>query len=119
MVRWVGSLEREASLRLQHNADSLLLLTTGQRGETGQKLYEYLAAERPVFVVGEQTEAARIVREAGAGIVAPLHDPVGLARALSELVEAPPPAAAVAAGFGYPALARQMAQRIEQVCGGR
>lgn len=85
-VRALGAFDRETTMRLQRRADTLLLLTTGISSETGQKLYEYLAADRPLLVVGDRTEAARVVERAGAGRAVPLEDPVAIARALSELV---------------------------------
>jgi glycosyltransferase involved in cell wall biosynthesis len=87
MTRVLGSLDRETTMRLQRAADTLLLITTGNPSETGQKLFEYLAADRPVFVVGDRTEAARIVTAARAGSAAPMEDPQAIARALADLVE--------------------------------
>src|SRR4051812_38718556 len=80
MVRHVGNLDRDDALRLQREADGLLLLTAGtRRGEATGKLFEYLGAERPILVLGDQSEAARIVTEAGAGLAAPADDPEAIA----------------------------------------
>ena len=51
------------------------------------KLFEYLAAERPVLVLGEDTEAARIVSRAGVGLAASEGDPGSVADALERLID--------------------------------
>jgi glycosyltransferase involved in cell wall biosynthesis len=88
MVRSLGALERPRALALQRAADSLLVLAEGasMRSVATNKLFEYLAAKRPVLVLGEGSEAARIVRETGAGIVAPGDDPAAVATALERLL---------------------------------
>lgn len=117
-VTLLGSLPREQVLELQRAADSLLLLTAGnRRGEATGKLYEYLAAGRPVLVLGDDTEAARIVRDAGAGIAVPADDAAAVAGALERLVSGevtpagPPPA------YAYPALAERLAELVEVAIG--
>ena len=120
-VRLLGNLARERVLALQRQADSLLLLTAGnRRGEATGKLYEYLAAERPILVLGDRTEAARIVRETGAGLVAPLDDPEAIADALVALCngEPLPPAQPEASReqYTYPAIAARMAELVEVAC---
>ena len=87
VLRSVGTLERDQTLRLQRDADSLLLLTAGSReGEATGKLFEYLYAERPILVLGDRTEAARIVESTKAGVVIPSDDPERIADALVSLV---------------------------------
>jgi glycosyltransferase involved in cell wall biosynthesis len=87
-VRHVGNLPRPRALRLQREADSLLLLTSGnRRGEATGKLFEYLAAERPILVLGDESEAARIVHEAGAGAAVPADAPERIAPELERLVD--------------------------------
>ncbi len=115
MTRVLGSLDRDTTMRLQRAADTLLLITTGNPSETGQKLFEYLAADRPVFVVGDRTEAARIVTAAGAGSAAPMEDPDAIARALSDLISGRVATGAdgVAARFHYDALAGELEAEIE------
>ena len=115
MTRVLGSLDRETTMRLQRAADTLLLITTGNPSETGQKLFEYLAADRPVFVVGDRTEAARIVTAARAGSAAPMEDPQAIARALADLVEGRVEVApgGVAERFHYAALAEELEGELE------
>ena len=89
MVRSVGALERPRALALQRAADSLLVLAAGAsvRSVATNKLFEYLAAGRPVLVIGEDSEAARIVRETKAGVIAQGDDPKRVAAVLRRLVD--------------------------------
>jgi glycosyltransferase involved in cell wall biosynthesis len=122
LVRAVGSLERSRALRLQREADSLLVVTEGTRRSVATgKLYEYLAAGRPILVLGEETDAAQVVAEAGAGFAAPAGDSAAIAAALRRLVESPPtpPRADAVGAYGYPRLADRLSSLIEELCGDR
>lgn len=82
---------RRRSLELQRESDALLLLIpdAGGRGKgvLSGKVFEYLAAERPVLAaVPPDGAAAALVREAGAGVVAAPDDPEQLRAALADLV---------------------------------
>lgn len=120
MTRVLGAVDRPDALRLQRAADSLLLITCGTKGETGQKLFEYLAADRPIFVLGDESEAARIVADAGAGPVATRHDPAAVAAAIKGLVEAgangggAPDRTSTAERFSYATLAGELSEEIER-----
>jgi glycosyltransferase involved in cell wall biosynthesis len=121
LVRAVGPLDRPRALRLQRAADSLLVITEGstRKSVATGKLFEYLAAGRPILVLGDETEAARIVEDAGAGFAAPADDPEQIAEALKRLVEDPPATGASSAAlapYSYPELARAYAGLIEEVC---
>jgi len=120
MTRALGALDRTTTMRLQRATDTLLLITTGNPSETGQKLYEYLAADRPVFVVGDRTEAARIVTAAQAGSAAPMDDPEAVARALADLVHGRTPVSpnGIARRFHYAALAEELEAELEAAIGG-
>jgi glycosyltransferase involved in cell wall biosynthesis len=49
-------------------------------------VFEYLAAERPILaVVPQDGAAADLVRETGAGVVAPPDDPAAIRAALEDL----------------------------------
>jgi glycosyltransferase involved in cell wall biosynthesis len=79
------------AVELQRNSDALLLLlpTEGGRGVDvpSGKLYEYLAARRPILAsVPLKGTAAELVRAAGAGIVVPPEDGEAIRAALVELV---------------------------------
>ncbi len=78
---------RRRSLAYQRDSEALLLLLP-QAGERGSpvlpgKIFEYLAAERPIIAaVPPDGAAARLVRESGAGIVVPPDDVAGIREAL-------------------------------------
>jgi glycosyltransferase involved in cell wall biosynthesis len=81
---------RRESLRLQRDSEALLLLVpdAGGRGKgvLSGKVFEYLAAGRPVLaVVPPDGAAADLVRETGAGVVVAPDDVDGIRRALEWL----------------------------------
>jgi glycosyltransferase involved in cell wall biosynthesis len=81
---------RRRSLELQRDSEALLLLIpeAGGRGKgvLSGKVFEYLAAERPILAaVPPDGAAAALIRETGAGIVAPPDDVEALKAALAEL----------------------------------
>jgi glycosyltransferase involved in cell wall biosynthesis len=81
---------RRESLALQRDSDALLLLipeASGRgKGVLSGKVFEYLAAERPILAaVPADGEAARLIRETGAGLVADPDDVAALSEALKEL----------------------------------
>ena len=124
LVRSVGSLDRAKTLALQRRADTLLVLAEGSnmrpsRSIATGKLFEYLGARRPVLVLGEDSEAARIVRDSGAGVAAPGDDPAAIASALEMLVDQGLDAPQKAVdGYSWPALARRLEAEIEAVLAG-
>jgi glycosyltransferase involved in cell wall biosynthesis len=81
---------RREALALQRDSEALLLLIpdAGGRGQgvLSGKVFEYLAAERPILAaVPPDGAAAELIRETGAGIVAAPDDVQGLGDALGEL----------------------------------
>jgi glycosyltransferase involved in cell wall biosynthesis len=81
---------RRRSLELQRDSEALLLLIpeAGGRGKgvLSGKVFEYLAAERPIFaVVPPDGAAAGLIRETGAGVVVAPDDVDGMAAALRGL----------------------------------
>jgi glycosyltransferase involved in cell wall biosynthesis len=81
---------RRRSLELQRDSEALLLLIpeAGGRGKgvLSGKVFEYLAAERPILaLVPPDGAAAALIRDAGAGVVVAPEDVDGIARALREL----------------------------------
>jgi len=71
-VRILPPVTRRESLGYQLSADVLLLVAGHERSVATSKLYEYLYARHPVLAVGHpEVAACRIVRETGAGVVAP------------------------------------------------
>src|SRR5438874_5335519 len=78
---------RRESLAMQRDSDALLLLIpeAGGRGKgvLSGKVFEYLAAERPILAaVPPDGAAAGLIREAGAGVVADPEDVGALREAL-------------------------------------
>ncbi len=89
-VEVIDYVPRRESLRLQRDSDALLLLIPEAgglgRGVLSGKVFEYLAAERPVLaVVPPDGAAAELVRETEAGLVAGPDDVPGIRDALLEL----------------------------------
>ncbi|HXG75805.1 MAG TPA: glycosyltransferase family 4 protein [Gaiellaceae bacterium] len=81
---------RAEALRLQRDSEALLLLipeADGRgRGVLSGKVFEYLAAGRPILAaVPPDGAAAQLVRETGAGLVVPPDDVAAIRRALEEL----------------------------------
>ena len=89
-VELLGEVSRRRSLELQRDSEALLLLIpdSGGRGQgvlTG-KIFEYLAAERPILAaVPPDGAAAKLVRDTGAGVVVPSDDVDTLREALLDL----------------------------------
>jgi glycosyltransferase involved in cell wall biosynthesis len=111
----VGSLERGRALALQREADALLLLAQPTRSQLlNIKLFEYLAAGRPILALAAGTEAGRVVEEIGGRSVR-ADDPAAIAATLAELASRPPdpPPAGAPAPYTYPAPAERMAEAVE------
>ena len=88
---------RRESLALQRDSDALLLLIpdAGGRGKgvLSGKVFEYLAAERPILAaVPPDGEAAELIRGTGAGVVAAPGDVAALTAALARPARALEPA---------------------------
>ena len=82
---------RRRSLELQRDSEALLLLVPEAggrgRGVLSGKVFEYLAAERPILAaVPPDGAAAKLIRETGAGVVAAPDDVEAIGTALAELV---------------------------------
>ena len=86
MLETVDEVPKPEADRLMRESTALLLLNDPrfERYLPG-KLYEYLAARRPVLVFGEGGEAGRLVKELGGGVVVPADDGPALAEALERL----------------------------------
>src|SRR5262245_2929373 len=83
-------LPRRKVLELQRDSEALLLLIpeSGGRGRAvlSAKVFEYLAAERPILaVVPPDGAAANLIRETGAGVVVAPEDVDGIREALVQL----------------------------------
>ena len=78
---------RRRALELQRDSEALLLLIPEAggrgRGVLSGKVFEYLAAERPILaVVPPDGAAAELIRATGAGVVVAPDDVDGIAREL-------------------------------------
>jgi glycosyltransferase involved in cell wall biosynthesis len=86
----VDYLPRAESLRFQRDSEALLLLVPDAggrgRGVLSGKVFEYLAAGRPILgVVPPDGAAAELIRQTGSGVVVAPDDVDGIARTLVEL----------------------------------
>jgi glycosyltransferase involved in cell wall biosynthesis len=116
-----GSIAREQALALQRAADALLLIAQPTRSQLlNIKLFEYLAAGRPILALADGTEAGRVVSEVG-GTSVRADDPAAIAAALARMargrLSAPSPDAV--APYAYPAPAQRMADVIKRVAAPR
>jgi glycosyltransferase involved in cell wall biosynthesis len=112
-----GLVTREQALAIQRGADALLLVTGRNRSEATGKLFEYLAARRPIVALARDNEAARIVRETGTGVAVGGDDPAGLRSALEALATGELERGYAPRGlerFRYPAPADAVAELIER-----
>jgi glycosyltransferase involved in cell wall biosynthesis len=89
-VELIEYVPRRTSLALQRDSDALLLLIPEAggrgRGVLSGKVFEYLAAERPILaLVPPDGAAAKLIRDTHAGIVAGPDDVAGIREALLDL----------------------------------
>ena len=86
-VKLWGHQPRARALGFQRLADVLLLITAPDQASiaTG-KLFEYLATDKPILALTRGTEAERIIRDTGTGLVAPPDKPEEIFTALKLLV---------------------------------
>jgi glycosyltransferase involved in cell wall biosynthesis len=78
-----GPVEHRAALQHQADADVLLLVTAqSDTSVTTSKLFEYLAADRPILALAGGSAAADLVKQLNAGVVVAPDDVVGTADAL-------------------------------------
>jgi glycosyltransferase involved in cell wall biosynthesis len=117
-VRHVGSLSRPAAAVLQREADALLLLTgPGHTSEATGKLFEYLAAGRPILALARGNVAARIIAETRTGVTVAPDDVGAVTRVLEDAVDGTLAASYKPHGlerYIYPKPAEETAELIEQ-----
>lgn len=122
-----GPVSHGEAIRYMQEADVLLLpLPEGPNAETviAAKVFEYLAARRPILVVGPRGgETERVVRKAGAGLCV-THDETAIANALTELCKrirngdgAGAQVLPDLASFSRVELTRRLAERFDDVAG--
>jgi len=118
MVEMLPALPRRDILREMLSASSLLLLQPGTTVSIPGKLFEYLAAGRPILAIAEEGETSDIVRESGRGIAILPEDQPQIERAIEQLVQTArqaPAARPIAQGDGE-LRTRELAQVLESVC---
>src|SRR5947207_1325558 len=89
-VALIDHVPRRRSLELQRESEALLLLIPEAggrgRGVLSGKVFEYIAAQRPILaVVPPDGAAARLLRDTGAGVVVAPEDVDGIREALVDL----------------------------------
>jgi glycosyltransferase involved in cell wall biosynthesis len=113
-VKDLGEISHEEALRLQRSAAALMLCTDSSAATS--KVFEYLAAGRPILHVGGQGAAARILRETGSGVTVPPGDMDGIVDRLREIARGSFGHDLEPRGierYSYPRLAEEMAAVIE------
>jgi glycosyltransferase involved in cell wall biosynthesis len=85
-VEFAPSVPRAASLAAMTSASALLILQPGHTVSVPGKLFEYLAAGRPILAVAEEGEIADLVRASGIGVSVRPDDDEGLISAFGQLV---------------------------------
>ncbi|MGZ4315561.1 MAG: glycosyltransferase [Gaiellaceae bacterium] len=117
LVEHVGLLDRAEVAALQRSADVLVLITSRDPSQATGKLFEYLAAGKPILALADANEAERIVRETGTGAVVPPDDVDAIADALRRAARGDLAREYAPEGverYAYPRLAEEAAEVIEQ-----
>ena len=86
VVSMVGRLSHPEALALQRSAQALLLITSNDTSIATGKLFEYLAADRPILALAGANEAARIIAETGTGSTVAPDDVAAIRSALASVV---------------------------------
>jgi glycosyltransferase involved in cell wall biosynthesis len=124
----LGPVAADAVPRLYADSDAAVVLLRDRpifRGALPTKLFEAMAAGRPLVLAAEG-ESADLVRHAGAGVVVAPEDPVALAAALTDLARLPEQelreigarAAGAATGFDRRAMVDSWLELLEQAAAG-
>ena len=86
MLECIGEVPRPQAIRIMRSASALLLFNPPELARyVPGKLYEYLAARRPILVFGNGGEAATLVQELAAGVTIEPGDFKSLTRAVDGL----------------------------------
>src|SRR5262249_26483823 len=83
VVRMLGHVPHLQALGLQQAADGLLLITSVQKSHVAtSKIYEYLAARKPILGLADRNAAATLLAEAGPHTLAAPEDEAQILAAL-------------------------------------
>jgi glycosyltransferase involved in cell wall biosynthesis len=122
VVEHVGLLDRADAIGLQRSADALVLLTSRNVSEATGKIYEYLAAGRPILALAENNEAERIIRETRTGVAVAPEDVGAIMDALRRVASGELAASYEPRDlerYSYPGPAEAMAEAVEEAIGRR
>ena len=86
VVEFAPRVPRAESIGEMVSASSLLLLQPGHTISVPGKVYEYLAAGRPIFAIAEEGETAQVVRASGIGVSVTPDDDERIAEGLVAVV---------------------------------
>ena len=117
VVEFAPRVARKDSLTAMVSASALLLLQPGHTVSVPGKLYEYLAAGRPILALAEEGETADIVRSSGLGISVSSDREEDLVSALISIMrmassELTPPPRALYDGIGRAAEAADLLRAV-------
>jgi glycosyltransferase involved in cell wall biosynthesis len=118
VVDYRGFLPRAQAIELQRRAGALILVTSPNGSEATGKLYEYMAARRPIVALAQGNEAARIVAETNTGVLVPPDDVDAIASALRAAIDGRLEREYAPRGverYSYPSLAERMLEVIDGV----
>jgi len=91
MVKFHGFVTRKEALQFQRSSDLLLLVTlTGQESLATGKIFEYLAASRPIIALTEGTAAEDIIKRTGSGVCVNPNDTEKIAYQLKTIIDTYP-----------------------------
>ena len=120
-VTVLGQVSRDESVRIQREADALLLLQPRQMGAREAipaKLFEYMERRRNVLGLVGASPGARIIEENGLGVVSLQEDPRSIAESLTALARCvadrpflPPPPDA----YSERATVTEFAERLDRI----
>jgi N-acetylglucosaminyl-diphospho-decaprenol L-rhamnosyltransferase len=87
VVRVLGRVEHRRALGLQQAADGLLLITSvGVAQVATAKIYEYLAAGKPIFALAHENAAVELLERSGGHVMARPDDEAAIAAGLRAFV---------------------------------
>ena len=83
-----GQLKRSTALQFQKRATYLLLITAPDRVSVASgKIFEYIASNKKILALTRGTEAERIIKETGSGVVISPDDPIKIADCLRFILD--------------------------------
>lgn len=92
-VQFLGAVPKQVAFEKLRQGGASIVVTWAhefQKMVLANKIFDYLAAARPV-IAGAHGEMADLIRQAGAGLVVPPENPAALAGAIRELADRPAP----------------------------